>query len=313
MYLWCILFLEKDTFMMNERYRRRRRKTRQTLIKLAATLVFFCVVLAIMLFMAQRIQMEKEGEEQRLASKATSDTSQEKLEPKASESKEEKRSTPEPIETPNPEEGVYSYLQGPKSWNQGLDWSGEWGEAFMDGGSFGGFGCGLCCMANIYSTLTPYRCSPVDMYQYTKQHTGYGGGMAISWGYIRRGLTSLGFDCGVQKKPADYETFRKKVEEAECCLVLVSSYDSSVYWKDTPGHYVTIFLYDPQKEKVFLADSGNPDHNRHWVSLKKIYQSLKTSSDWQYITVDGYEKGKDNWRHKKTSGTWNVPDYLDLV
>ena len=185
---------------------------------------------------------------------------------------------------------IYTYLQGPKSWNQGIDWSGEWGESYMDGGSFGGFGCGLCCMANIYSSLTPYQCSPVDMYRYAKKHTGYGGGMAIDWGYIRRGLTSLGLHCHVERKQETYHEFRENIRKSKCAIVLVSSANSTVHWKNTPGHYVTIFEFQEKTDKVFLADSGDPDHNRRWIHLKKVYRSLKTASNWQYLVVSGYDK-----------------------
>lgn len=205
---------------------------------------------------------------------------------------------------------IYTYLQGPKSWNQGIDWSGEWGESYMDGGSFGGFGCGLCCMANIYSSLTPYQCSPVDMYRYAKKHTGYGGGMAIDWGYIRRGLTSLGLHCHVERKQETYHEFRENIRKSKCAIVLVSSANSTVHWKNTPGHYVTIFEFQEKTDKVFLADSGDPDHNRRWIHLKKVYRSLKTASNWQYLVISGYDKQKDHWHHKMANGTWNRPSYL---
>lgn len=209
---------------------------------------------------------------------------------------------PEP--TPNPEEAIYSYLQGPKSWGNRLAWSGYWGTTFMDGGSFGGFGCGLCCIANVYSSVTPYKCTPVQAYHYTKKHTGYTGGGALEWGYMRRTLTSLGFDCGVKKKPSDYKTFQTDIAGSMASVVLISSSNSTCYWKDTPGHYVTIFLYNPQTDKVFLADSGDPKHNRHWVSLKKIYKSLKTSSSWQYLPVVSYNENEDGWKHKSVRGNW---------
>lgn len=215
---------------------------------------------------------------------------------------------PSPSPSPSPQEGVYTYLQGPKSWNSRLPWSGEWSEMYLDGSFFGGFGCGLCCMANVYSTLTKYQCSPLDMYEYTKKNTYYSGGMALEWGYMRQALTSLGFDCRVRKTPDNYKNFSRIVADSQSCIVLVSSSDSQVYWKDTPGHYVTIFRYDEENEKVFLADSGDPEHNRHWVSLKKIYKSLKTSSSWQYLQVKEYHSRKDSWRHKKTSGEWISPE-----
>ena len=236
--------------------------------------------------------------------------------PEATESSTEKENrvenTPEPTPSPtvNPEKKVYTYLQGPKSWSERRAWSGEWGEAYYDGGSFGGFGCGLCCMANVYSTLSGYRCSPADMYRFAKKNTYYGGGGAIDWGYMRRALNKAGVSCGVKKKPKSYKAFRKDIASGKCSIVLVSSYNSRCYWKDTPGHYVTIFLYDKKTEKVFLADSGDPNHNRRWVSLKKIYKSLKTANNWQYLKVTGYKKKNDKWRHKKANGNWVMPEYL---
>ena len=208
------------------------------------------------------------------------------------------------------ERRVYTYLQGPRSWKQRIDWSGEWAEAYLDGGYFGAFGCGLCCMANIYSSQTPYQCSPLDMYEYAKEKSAYEGGMAIEWGYMRRTLSSLGFDCEVNKKPDSYRAFKNMVSEARCCIVLVSSNDSAVYWQNTPGHYVTLFLYDENKETVFLADPGDPEHNRHKIKLRTIYRSLKTASNWQCLLVGQYHKKQDTWKNKETGGNWMVPDYV---
>lgn len=212
--------------------------------------------------------------------------------------------TEKPTMAPAAEDKIYTFLQGPKSWGQRLVWSGEWGESFYDGGSFGGFGCGLCCIANIYSSLTKYQCTPVDAYRYAKKKTDYAGGGAIAWGYMRQTLTSMGFSCSVAKKTSSYDEFQKDIAGSKGAIVLVSSADSDCYWKETPGHYVTIFLYNKESDKVFLADSGEPKRNRHWVSLKKIYKSLKTASEWQYLLVDDYDKKKDNWKHKKADGNW---------
>lgn len=207
-------------------------------------------------------------------------------------------------ETKAPEEGIYTYLQGPKSWGKRLPWSGEWGVTHYDGGSFGGFGCGLCCIANLYSSLTPYQCTPADAYRFAKRTTEYHGGGAIDWGYMRDALTLQGFSCSLQKKSPTYEEFQKLMEESMAAVVLVSSADSKCYWKDTPGHYVTIFLYNKKSDKVFLADSGDPKHNRHYISLKKIYKSLKTASAYQFLNIISYDKKSDTWKHKKADGNW---------
>lgn len=214
------------------------------------------------------------------------------------------------VATEDPATNVYTYLQGPKSWKSRLDWSGKWGKTMYDGSSFGAFGCGLCCLANIYSTEAAGECSPIDMYQYTKKHTEYGGGGAIAWEYMLQTLNRTGFTAELCYKPGSYEEFQSTVAASISNIVLVSSANSTCYWKDTPGHYVTIFLYDGQTDRVFLADSGDPNHNRHWVKLKKIYKSLKTDSDYQYLRVTGYVQEQDQWKHSKANGTWVRPDQL---
>ena len=282
-----------------------RRKVRWAVM--GACMVFVCISFVVSSIWSDTRRFSKEKERKAQVSERTFDPA----EKKRPETEKTAEPTTEPTRKPVDKTlQIYTYLQGPKSWNQGIDWSGEWGESYMDGGSFGGVGCGLCCMANIYSSLTPYQCSPVDMYRYAKKHTGYGGGMAIDWGYIRRGLTSLGLHCHVERKQETYHEFRENIRKSKCAIVLVSSANSTVHWKNTPGHYVTIFEFQEKTEKVFLADSGDPDHNRRWIHLKKVYWSLKTASNWQYLVVSGYDKQKDHWHHKKADGTWNRPSYL---
>lgn len=285
------------------RRKRRSRNQQRKMQKLQNTVIalgILCIVLIVVkgIIQTQNSSRQKKETEQQQITEAT-------IEPSSKPSSKPKDMI---TSTPDPEEKVYTFLQGPKSWKNRVVWSGEWGDLYVDGGYFGAFGCGLCCMANIYSTQTKYQCSPMDMYRYAKKTTYYGGGMAIEWGYMRRTLTSLGFDCSVKKKPKSYQQFVDSIKESECCIVLVSSNDSQVFWRNTPGHYVTIFLYDENSEKVFLADSGDPDHNRQWISLKKIYQSLKTSSNWQYLPVGKYHEKQDSWKHKKISGNWTVPE-----
>lgn len=282
----------------------KKRMQRRQGVQAVATVLSVCVVILLVAAIRQvgnRGNGGRQGENEDVENTAVSVAQSEA--PQETE-------TPEPAVQEDPKESIYTFLQGPKSWSRGLDWSGEWGEEYMDGGYFGAFGCGLCCIANIYSSLTPYQCSPLDAYRFAKKNTEYSGGMAIEWGYLRRSMTAMGFDCHVERKPESYREFRRQMKDSLCSLVLVSSHDSSVYWKDTPGHYVTIFLYDSAEEDVFLADSGNPEHNRSRVALRKIYRSLKTASNWQYILVEGYDRKEDGWKHKKTSGIWNIPEGL---
>lgn len=212
-----------------------------------------------------------------------------------------------PVPTPDATERIATYLQGPKSWKARREWSGRWGTEYYDGGSFGGFGCGLCCMANIYCSLTDYRCSPLDMYRYAMKESMYAGGGAIDWGYMKDTMTAAGFTCNVGRKPSRYEDFQDIVKKSMACIVVVSSRDSTCYWKNTPGHYVTLFLYDENTDRIFLADSGDPAHNRHWVPLKKIYRSLKTANNWQYMAVVSYDEKRDGWKHTKISGRCILP------
>ncbi len=217
----------------------------------------------------------------------------------------------EPEPTQDPEKGVYSFLQGPKSWKEGREWSGKWGKEYYDGGSFGAFGCGFCCMANMYSTLTEYKCTPIDMYEWTKKNTSYGGGGAVAWPFMRKIMSDNGFTVKLGEKPPTYKEFQAEVEQAQSMLVLISSYNDDSYWQDTPGHYVTLFLYNRETGKAFLTDSGDPEHNRSWISLKLIYKALKTSSDFQYLSVLSYEKDKDTWKHRSAEGTWIKPQAMD--
>ena len=64
------------------------------------------------------------------------------------------------------EEEIYTFLQGPRAWSEKIPWSGEWCMNGVNGNPFGGFGCGLCCLANIYDTLSPYEVSPWNMCEY---------------------------------------------------------------------------------------------------------------------------------------------------
>ena len=172
-------------------------------------LIVSCVTMVCAALLVSSVWSHDQRRKWQKAAQESSGTSSAPLETENAETPVPVREPAKPTPKPeDPTKQIYTYLQGPKSWNMGLDWSGEWGESFMDGGSFGGFGCGLCCMANIYSTLSKGECSPVDMYRYVKKHTGYGGGMAIDWGYMRRGLTSLGIRCHVERKQETYRQFR---------------------------------------------------------------------------------------------------------
>ena len=127
-----------------------RRKVRWTVM--GVCMVFVCISFVVSSIWSDTRRFSKEKERKAQVSEITFDPAEKK--------RPETEKTAEPTTGPTRKPvdktlQIYTYLQGPKSWNQGIDWSGEWGESYMDGGSFGGFGCGLCCMANIYSSLTP--------------------------------------------------------------------------------------------------------------------------------------------------------------
>ena len=232
--------------------------------------------------------------------------------------------TPAPTATPQDEDdddfnveagaeqmpNTATFLQGPRGWKTKTDWAGEWGDKAYDGRRFAGFGCGFCVMANFYTSFTPYQCSPVDMYKYAKKVTNYEGRGAIDWVFVSQTLSSLGFTTDTGRKPKRFRDFEKKIEESLGAMVVISSnYDDS-YWKDTPGHYVTILGYDADTKKVFLGDSGDLDHNRSWVPLKTVYKAIKLSNSTHYLRVLAYSEAYDQWKHKKISGTWCRPEYF---
>lgn len=210
------------------------------------------------------------------------------------------------------EEDIYTFLQGPRSWGEGLAWSGEWCTFSVEGNPFGGFGCGLCCLANVYNTLSPYEVSPLDTYEYAKTVTDYtptGEAGAIDWEYMQGTLESCGFTGDLYCKPDSYEEFKEQIQETETAIVLISSNDDDTYWQDTPGHYLNIWLYQEDDETVFLSEPGNPDNNRQRIPLRYVYDALKTASRYQYLTVDGYSEDQNQWKADGINESWNRPVY----
>ena len=107
---------------------------------------------------------------------------------------------------------VYSFLQGPKSYGEGIPWAGAWCEEMVGYNKFGGFGCGFCCMANIYSTLTDYECSPLDIFEFAKTASRYyptSESGAIGWKDMKKTLKAVGFECKNYRKPATYKEFQE--------------------------------------------------------------------------------------------------------
>ena len=213
-------------------------------------------------------------------------------------------------EAAHPEQGVYTFLQGPKSWAERRAWSGEWSNQYVRGNYFGNFGCGLCCMANIYSTFSGHTCSPWDMFLYAREVSGYTPTKkigAIGWGDMKTVMRKCGFDAELYTKPQDYETFRDQVRSAKSVVVLVSSHDDNTYWKKTGGHYVNISLYKEDTDEVFLADPADPDGNRNYIPLRYVYDALKTVSKYQYLLVNGYSEEQNQWKQDGIDEAWVAP------
>lgn len=205
---------------------------------------------------------------------------------------------------------IYTFSQGPVAWEDKRTWSGEWGDMSVDGNRFGAFGCGFCCMANIYCTLTDYEASPVDVYNYTKQTTNYTpsvGAAAVAWKYMRQVLEQMGMDVELKNKTMEIEDFQKDVEQSEAMIVLVNSNEDDSFWKDTPGHYVTIWRYDEDTNTVFVADSGDPDRNRQRIELETVYKALKMASEYQYLMVNDYKEENNTWQWNQITEDWISP------
>ena len=210
------------------------------------------------------------------------------------------------------EKDIYTFLQGPKAWGSKTDWSGSWCEVVLKDQEFSVFGCGLCDLANIYSTLTPYDCSPLDMYEYAQTASGYrpvSGFGAIDWPYLRQTLWSVGITSRQRKKDKTYEKFQESIAGGITAIVLVCSWEDDTYWHDVDGHYVNIWKYNKEDDTVFLADSGNPEHNRQRIPLRYIYDALKTSSGYQYLLITAVNEDKNSWKHDGINIKWKKPKY----
>ncbi len=204
--------------------------------------------------------------------------------------------------------GVYTFLQGPRSFEEMRPWSGEWCQVVVNRNSFGGFGCGHCCMANIYSSLSPYECSPLDIYEYATQVTNYyptRESGAIGWRDMKRTLKAAGFQSRLHVKPDTYEKFQRHISESKSAIVLVCSGNDDTFWKDTGGHYVNIWLYQPDSDMVFLAEPGDPENNRGWIPLRYVYDALKTSSHYQYLSILDYVEEDNQWKWNGIDEVWN--------
>ena len=227
--------------------------------------------------------------------------------------------TEEPTETEKSEKAleltetdIYTFMQGPKAYGSKTDWGGSWCDVELYDQKFSVFGCGLCCLANIYSTLTDGDCSPLDMFYYAKENSGYRPMSyygSIDWPYMKQTLRKFGIHTKLKTKDKTYKKFQEEIKNCITATILISSGYDATYWHDVEGHYVNVWLYDEEDDTVFLADSGNPDHNRQRIPLRYLYDAMKMSSRYQYMLVTSVDEGKDSWAHNGVEMRWNVPDY----
>ncbi len=202
---------------------------------------------------------------------------------------------------------VYTFLQGQKSYEKEKIWSGSWCNYEEGGQTFGHFGCSFCCMANIYDTLSPYECSPLDFMTFTKEITSYtpsSGSAALGWLEMKQAMEAAGITCELGMKDDNYEQFAEKMSSNRTAIVLVCSSNDDTIWQNEGGHYVSIWDYETENGEVFLADPASPTRNRTWVSLRNVYDALKTSSSYQYLLVNGYEETADIWKRDGINEDW---------
>ena len=187
------------------------------------------------------------------------------------------------------EKQIYSYVQVPDEIYDGdLKWSGDWGNITAAGREFIYWGCGICCLSNIFSTYRGKPVPPDEVFDHTVSNTDYNpysGVGAVSWAQLKKVCGQYGFQAVLKSKPADYSVFQKDMREAAAVIVLVSKQNDAKLWWYTNGHYVNLWEYDPVSDSVFLSDPSGL-FNRARVMLIDIYKALKTSSDAQYLIVE---------------------------
>ena len=222
-----------------------------------------------------------------------------------------------PGDPPRKKASIYSFLQGPLAWQKRYEWSGSWGEVLMEEGQyFGSFGCGLCCIANIYDTLSPYEASPIDVYWYAKNQTSYAPTeetAAIGWEAMLAAVKKMGMDAELARKPKDFQSFQKRINKTETAILLIASQDTDSYWGEISGHYVNIWQVKPKGKTVFIANPGGYTKNRRIIRLKNCYDHLKEISSYQMLLVYSYNNKADQWRPaKRIKEAWVRPAYCKV-
>ena len=202
-----------------------------------------------------------------------------------------------PYEERPEEKNIYSYTQfyeeayQKTTWvNKRVSargWNGEWARIKAGGQEFMIFGCGICCLSNMVSTLKDSVVDPEAMYYATKEQTSYypeSGRGAVSWENLKIMCGYYGLNMELRRKPSDYESFVNEIQSVPTAVVLVDGNNDKRLWWYTDGHYVNIWDYDPAAGTVFVTDPST-HYNRQRVKLVDIYNALKTASSYQYAVV----------------------------
>ncbi len=185
------------------------------------------------------------------------------------------------------EKKISSYIQLPKDYRPGDKWAGDWADIESGGQTFFTFGCGVCCLSNILSTLGDKVIEPDDMFRLVKAQTDYNpdsGVGAVSWGQLQTVCANAGLKTALKVKPNTLDEFRKDVADSVTTLVLVCRENDDALWFYTKGHYVNLWEYDPENDTVFVTDPSGL-FNRNRVMVEDVYNALKTRSSSQYMTV----------------------------
>ena len=288
-----------------------RKNPNQPKLPFPVLLLFFFLVTAALIFLSRHPSVPEHPDAEKEETILPEQEEDNKKEPSVEEDSESTSGPTGPEQTILLKESdIATFLQGPKAWASKADWSGSWCDKVLAGQKFSVFGCGLCDLANIYSTLTPYICSPLDMYAYAKEVSSYSPSSehgAIDWPDLQQTLYMTGIISEIRSKDASYEEFQENVSSSLSVIALVSSANDSTYWQDVEGHYVNLWLYSPEDDTVFLADSGNPSHNRQRIPLRYVYDALKTASDYQYLMVTTVSEYSNQWKHDGIDVDWNEP------
>lgn len=197
----------------------------------------------------------------------------------------------EPYQESAAEKKIYSYVQAPREHYKDKRWIGDWSEIEAGGQKFSRFGCGICCVANAYSTFKHAAITPDIVYWWAREYSSYNpdkGVGAISWKQMQDVLSVGGFKTSIHQKPDDYKIFQEHVKNADTTIVVVCKYNDGKLWWYTRGHYVNLWNYDKSTDTVFITDPSGL-FNRSRVQLKDIYDALKTKNDAQYMVVN-YEE-----------------------